>query len=115
MGSALAVLVVAAPPVTRLIPPLGSAVEPLPHAPEAVQSARIGRIRVVDDAILDDESTHPRPLAEKSRHIDPSPVYILGGRAARAGWLPGAFASVVVFDAAFAQLLFGTEADAVVG
>src|SRR5207253_1829304 len=47
--SLVVVLVVAAPPVTRLIAPLGSAVEPLPHAPEAVQSARIGRIPVVDD------------------------------------------------------------------
>src|SRR5882724_4601209 len=96
------VLVVAAPPVTRLIAPLGSAVQPLPHAPEAVQSARIGRIRVVDDAVLEGEGAHPRPLAEKGWHIDSCPKYVLGGRATRAGWLPGALALVVVFDASVA-------------
>src|SRR6267378_170364 len=46
--SALLVLVVALPPDTRLVAPLGGAVEPLVHAPEAVQSARIGGIGVVD-------------------------------------------------------------------
>src|SRR5437016_5550934 len=50
LRSALVVLVVAAPPGDRLVTPLGCAVEPLVHAPEAVQSARIGGIGVVDDA-----------------------------------------------------------------
>src|SRR5580658_7808584 len=50
-GSALAVLVVAAPPDARLAAPLGGAIEPLVHAPEAVQSARIGGISMVDDAV----------------------------------------------------------------
>src|SRR5947199_2048556 len=43
-SSALLVFVVATPPDARLVAPLGSAVEPLVHAPEAVQSARIGGI-----------------------------------------------------------------------
>src|SRR5207302_1258313 len=48
--SALVVLVVAAPPDARLVASPGGAVEPLVHAPEGVQSARIGGIGVVDDA-----------------------------------------------------------------
>src|SRR5437870_1368036 len=57
------VFVVAAPPDARLVTPLGGAVEPLIHAPEAVQSARIGGIGVVDDAVLEHERAHARPLA----------------------------------------------------
>src|SRR5260370_5605164 len=48
--SALVVLVVAAPPDARLVAAFGGTVEPLVHAPEAVHSARIGGIGVVDDA-----------------------------------------------------------------
>src|SRR5919106_5710879 len=39
--SAVVILVVAAPPDIRLVAPFGSAVEPLIHTPETVQSARI--------------------------------------------------------------------------
>ena len=68
--SALLVLVVAAPPDTSLIASLGCAVEPLIHAPEAVQSARIGGIRVVDDAVvLKHERAHARPLARVRGHV----------------------------------------------
>src|SRR5580765_4314465 len=56
--SALVVPVVAAPPDGRLVAPLGRAVEPLGHAPEAVQSARIGGIGMVDDAVLECERSH---------------------------------------------------------
>src|SRR3989441_7502795 len=62
LRSALVVLVMAAPPDARLVAPLGGAVEPLVHAPEAVQSARIGGIGVVDDAVLEHEPAHARPL-----------------------------------------------------
>src|ERR671918_1170325 len=61
--SALLVLVVTAPPDARLVAPLGGAVEPLVHAPEAVQSARIGGIGVVDDAVLQNERAQARPIA----------------------------------------------------
>src|SRR3970040_794378 len=71
--SALAVFVVAAPPDARLVAPLASAVEPLVHAPEAVQSARIGGIAVVDDAVFDHERTHARPLARESGHVGSDP------------------------------------------
>src|SRR5206468_3048532 len=63
LGSALVVLVVAVPPDARLVAPLGGAVEPLVHAPEAVQSARIGGIGVVDDAVLERERAQARPVA----------------------------------------------------
>src|SRR5262245_46132176 len=69
LGSALAVLVVTAPPDARLVAPLGGAVEPLVHAPEAVHSAGIGGIGVVDDAILEHERTHARPFARVCRRV----------------------------------------------
>src|SRR4051812_19881435 len=47
-SSALVVLIVPPPPDVRLVAPLGRAVQPLVHPPEAVQPARIGGIRVVD-------------------------------------------------------------------
>jgi hypothetical protein len=47
------VLLVAAPPDARLVAPVRRAVEPLVHAPEAVQSARISGIGVVDNAVLE--------------------------------------------------------------
>src|SRR5207249_3313857 len=61
LRSALVVLVVAAPPDARLVASPGGAVEPLVHAPEAVQSARVGGIGVVDDAVLERERAHARP------------------------------------------------------
>src|SRR3989442_6757490 len=57
------VLVVAAPPDARLVASLGGAVEPLVHAPEAVQSARIGGIGAVGDAVLEHVRAHALPLA----------------------------------------------------
>src|SRR5882672_5612029 len=67
--SALVVLVVAAPPDALLVAPLGGAVEPLVHAPEAVQSARIGGIGVVDDAVFEHERARARPLAHVRGHV----------------------------------------------
>src|SRR5918996_6098430 len=67
--SALVVLVVAAPPDARLVAPLGGAVEPLVHAPEAVHSTRIGGIGVVDDAVLQRERAHARPVAMVGGHV----------------------------------------------
>jgi hypothetical protein len=60
---------VAAPPDARLIAPIGGAVEPLVHAPEPVQSARIGGICVVDDPVLEHERAHARPLACVCGHV----------------------------------------------
>src|SRR5436853_7609121 len=58
-----------APPAARLVAPPGCAVEPLVHAPEAVQSARIGGIGMVDDAVLERERAHARPLAMVRGHV----------------------------------------------
>src|SRR6266536_6483574 len=69
LRSALVVLVVAAPPDARFVAPLGGAVEPLVHAPEAVQSARIGGIGVIDDAVLERERAHARPFAYVRVHV----------------------------------------------
>src|SRR5262249_52910413 len=61
--SALLILVVATPPGARFIAPFRRAVEPLIHAPKAVQSAPIGGVGVVDDTVLDRERAQARPLA----------------------------------------------------
>src|SRR6266496_2700834 len=78
--SALIVLVVPAPPYPRLVASLGGAVEPLVHAPEAVQSARIGGIGVVDNAVLDHERAHARSLARIRGHVGSGHDRILGDR-----------------------------------
>src|SRR5262249_22238689 len=80
-GSALVVRVVVAQPIARLVASLGGAVEPLVHAPEAIQSARIGGVGVIDDAVFEDERAHARSLARVGAHVGaghggaiPSPV-----------------------------------------
>src|SRR5438093_5621144 len=99
------VLVVAAPPDARLVASLRCAVEPLVHAPEAVQSARIGGIGVVDDAILERERAHARPLARVRGDVgsahgreDDGPLVATLRTLAP---LPSRLAPVVVFDAPF--------------
>src|SRR5436190_12909780 len=78
--SALLILVVAAKPEARLVAPLGCAVEPLVHAPEAIQSARIRGIGVIDDAILAHERAHARPLARVRGHVGSGHRRDLGDR-----------------------------------
>src|SRR5438270_13682345 len=56
------VLVVAAPPEAGLVATERRAVEPLVHAPEAVQAARVRGVRVVHDAILEHERAHAGPF-----------------------------------------------------
>src|SRR5262245_22748560 len=67
--SGLVVFIVAAPPDPRLVTPLGGTVEPLVHAPEAVQAAGIGGIGVVDDAVLERERAHAWLLARVRGHV----------------------------------------------
>src|SRR3989442_410246 len=111
LRSALVVLVVAAPPGARLVAPLGGAVEPLVHAPEAVQSARIGGIGVVDDAVLEHKGAHARPLARVRGHVGSHHGRELGGISLTAGFRirvqREAAALVVVFDGPLALLLLG--------
>src|SRR6202043_943645 len=82
----LGVLVVAAPPDARLVAPLGCAVQPLVHAPEAVESARIGGIGVVDAAVLERECAHARPLARVRGHVGSGHGRELGDRPPAAGF-----------------------------
>src|SRR5215468_7207142 len=67
--SALLVLVVTTPPCARFVAPFRRAVEPLVHAPKAVQSAPIGGVGVVDDAVLERERAHAGPLARVRGHV----------------------------------------------
>src|SRR5450755_964173 len=56
------VLVVAAPPEAVLVAAERRAVEPLVHAPQAVEPARVRRVGVVDDAVLKRERAHAGPF-----------------------------------------------------
>lgn len=109
-SSPLVVLIVATPPVPRFISPLGSAVEPLPHAPKGIQSASICRIGVVDHTLLENEGAHARPFAHERGAIDSGSPYVLVRGARR---LQRVLAMIVVFDAARPLLLL-SETDAVV-
>src|SRR5262249_51516818 len=68
-GSGLVVLIVAAPPDALLVAALGGAVEPLVHAPQAVQSTRTGGIGMVDAAVLKRERAQARPFARVCGHV----------------------------------------------
>src|SRR6266852_2471329 len=111
--SALVVLVVAASPDARLVAPLGCAVEPLVHAPEAVQSACIGGIGVVDDAVLEHERADARPIARVRGYVGSGHGRERGDRPLTAGflgqraYLPPRLAPVVVFDDPLELLLLG--------
>src|SRR5258708_2393667 len=59
-ASLAVVLVVAAVPDAGLVAPAWRAVQPLVHAPESVQPARVRRVGVVDDAIRERERAHTR-------------------------------------------------------
>src|SRR5581483_5763737 len=119
--SALVVLVMAAPPEARLVAPPGGAVAPLVHAPEAVEAARIGGIGVVDDAVLERERAHARPLASVGGHIGSGRGRDVrdGSVHPRPGFVPdqghSRLAPIVVFDAAVAPLLLFGEVDVEVG
>src|SRR5882672_4235948 len=108
LRSALVVLIVAAPPDARLVAALGCAVQPLVHAPEAVQSARICGIGVVDDAVLERERAHARPLARVRGYVgsahgreDRGPLLAILRTLAP---LPCRLAPEVVFDAPLALI-----------
>src|SRR6266581_2806434 len=69
------VLVVTAKPVervvgaARLVSPSRPPVEPLVDAPEAIQTARVGRVRVVDDSVFERERAHARALPRIGRPV----------------------------------------------
>src|SRR5262245_12511322 len=110
LASAL-VLFVASPPDPLFVTSPGGTVKPLVHAPEAVQSARIGGIGVIDAAVLEHERAHARPFARVGGRI--GSAHGREGGSPLAGAFPRSLALVVVFDAALALLLPG-ESDAAV-
>ncbi len=53
----------------RFIPSTRCAVEPLVHAPETVQAARVGRVSVVDDPVLERERAHAGGFPRNRRGV----------------------------------------------
>src|SRR5688500_3303107 len=72
-----------APPVARLVASLGSAVEPLVGAPEAVHAARIGGIGVVDDAVARHARAEARPLPRVGGDVRAGQGSTFGGSVGR--------------------------------
>src|SRR6516165_8493439 len=102
---ALVVLVVVAPPDASLVTPFGCAVEPLVHPPEAVQSARVGGIGVVDYTVLEHERAHAGPLARVRGHVGSGHGCDFGDGPLLIAWQrPRVFALVVVFHASLVLL-----------
>src|SRR5262249_51884868 len=98
------VLVVPAPPgAVGLVAPLRCAVEPLEHAPKAVQSARECGIRLVYGSVLEHERAHAGPLARVRGGVCPARLRVDTGSPPAEGGL----APVVVLDASLALLLLG--------
>src|SRR5690242_20563786 len=100
----------ATPPEARFVASPWCAVEPLVHAPEAVQSARIGGIGVVDDSVLERERAHPRPLARIGGQVGSGHGCELGGpltAGVRLHLQLLAARLVVIFEGPLALLLLG--------
>src|SRR5688500_13755123 len=53
----------------RVVAPAWRAVEPLVHAPEAAQPARVRRVGVVGDAVLERERAHARRFPQSRRRV----------------------------------------------
>src|SRR4030095_15067552 len=101
LRSAVVVFIVTTEPGPRLVAPTWRAVEPLVHAPKAVQPACVRRVGVIDDAVPERDRAHPRPLARVRVHVGSShsrkrsgPV----GCRARRYFGEGLLVLVVVFD-----------------
>src|SRR5258708_16617357 len=107
-GSAIIILGMAAPPDALLVATFGGAIDPLVHAPEAVQSPRIGGIGVVDNAVLEHERAHARPIARVGGRVGPACGRELSDRLRdRCRVHRVAAALVVVFYDPLALLLLG--------
>src|SRR5262252_9277745 len=103
--STLVVFIMAAPPDVGLIAAFWCAIEPLIHAPHAVDSARVGGIGVVDHSVLEREGTHARSFTHVRRRVRARHCGDFGDWALGAAQLPHGFAPVVVVDAPFPLLL----------
>src|SRR5882757_5539636 len=86
------------------------AIKPLVRSPEGVQPTCVGGIGVIDDAVLDHEGAHARPLARVGRQVGAGHGSALGGPLAAGVRLRiqrAAAGPVVVFDGSLALLLLG--------
>src|SRR5260221_2018477 len=92
------------PPRARFVAPLRRPVEPLVHAPEPVQSARISGIGVIDDAILEHKRAHAGSLPGVGADVGAGHRSVIR-RARGCRWLQPRLMLVVVFEAALALLL----------
>src|SRR3569832_1518437 len=106
-----AVLVVTAPPDAPLVAPQRGAIQPLVHAPQAVQTTRVRRVGVVHGAAVAHEGAHPGPLADARGHVGPDHGGELRHRPLAAVQQPRPLARVVVFRASGSLLRFA-DADA---
>src|ERR1700738_3604255 len=70
--------VVVTPPDALFVAPFRGAVEPLVHAPESVQSTGIGRIGMIDDVVLVNESAETGPLAHIGGWLGGGPRRVFG-------------------------------------
>src|SRR5215831_10435021 len=99
------------PPEAGLIASFRRTVQPLVHPPQAVHAARISRVRVVHDAVLQRERAHARPLASVRRRVGARRRRDLADDSTVAALLELVLAPIVVLEAALALLLLG-ELDA---
>ncbi len=108
MVSLAVVLVVAAVPEAGLVAPAWRAVEPLVHGPEDVQPARVRRVGVVDDAILERERAHAGPFSPVGFPVRSNGRRNLGERwTLLAGQRPKVHLAEVVLDGSRLPLLLG--------
>src|SRR5229473_3359054 len=111
MVSLAVVLVVAAPPEAGLVATEWRAVEPLVHAPEAVNPALVRRVGVVDDAILERERAHAGPFSPVGRPVRSNARRELGdkGTLLAAFRQPQVHRAEVVLDGSRLPLLLGVR------
>src|SRR5690349_22111859 len=67
--SGLRILIVALPPDAVLVASQRRAVQPLVHAPQAVEAARVGRVGVIDHAVLERERAHAGAVARERGRV----------------------------------------------
>ena len=108
------ILIMTSPPYAGFITALGSAVQPLIHAPQAVETAGVGGIGVVDDTVFDDERAHPGAITRVSSAVGSRCRGKRGDELLAFGQLlrccvlgrgDSGFESVIIFDAAAERLL----------
>src|SRR5687767_8208701 len=108
------------PEAAGLVASPGGAVEPLVHAPEAVQAARVSGIGVVNRAVIERERAHARPVALERGGVGSGHGRYLGFSSCAAAFLACAprqqlrLAPVIIFNAPLALLRLG-EPDLEVG